>query len=412
MSEERLTLWQAAYVVARRDFVAVLFSRAFIFFLLGPLFAIAITTAASGIGLQVAQETSRQDIGLAMQAEDVDAMLAAQGRLAPRLGGALPEMIVLQRLGPGEPFDPAAALERRKGHVSAILSGSPADPVLTGAGGQMERWAGPISLIAASALGREPEAYPPVRLTEIAASAASKRVGNIRTAQAGQMLLFLLTMLLCGMVISNLVEEKANKIIEILAAAIPMDAVFLGKLFAMLAVSLVGITVWGSVAGLLVLLGQHALPSLPTPGVGWPIFLALGIAYFAMAYLLLGSVFLAIGSLAATVREVQTLSMPITMMQLLVFFMASMALPHPGGAMELAAIAIPFSSPFAMLARAAMDGALWPHLAALAWQAFWVALFVRIGANLFRRRVMKSGPARGGKRGFGFAAPFRRGAKS
>ena len=35
----------------------------------------------------------------------------------------------------------------------------------------------------------------------------------------------LLTMLLAGMVLSNLVEEKGNKIIEILAAAIPMDAV-------------------------------------------------------------------------------------------------------------------------------------------------------------------------------------------
>ena len=30
--------------------------------------------------------------------------------------------------------------------------------------------------------------------------------------------------------------------------------------------------------------------------------------------------------------------------------------------------------------------------AALAWQALWVLLFVRMGATLFRRRVMKSGP--------------------
>ena len=66
------------------------------------------------------------------------------------------------------------------------------------------------------------------------------------TAQAGQTLLLLLTMLLAGMVLSNLVEEKTNKIIEVLAAAIPMDSVFLGKLFAMLAVSFVDIGVWGS----------------------------------------------------------------------------------------------------------------------------------------------------------------------
>jgi ABC-2 type transport system permease protein len=121
------------------------------------------------------------------------------------------------------------------------------------------------------------------------------------------------------------------------------------------------------------------------------------ILYFAMAYLLLGSVFLAIGSLATTVREVQTLSMPVTMLQLLVFFFASYTLAMRGSPAELAAIAIPFSSPFAMLARAAQVPDLWPHLGALAWQAMWVALFIKLGARMFRRRVMKSGgpsPAR------------------
>ena len=96
----------------------------------------------------------------------------------------------------------------------------------------------------------------------------------MRTAQAGQVILFLLTMLLAGMVLSNLVEEKANKIIEILAAAIPMDAVFLGKLFAMLAVSLVGIAVWATVIGGCMGLsglermfgGAISLGNLPEPG--------------------------------------------------------------------------------------------------------------------------------------------------
>ena len=51
-----------------------------------------------------------------------------------------------------------------------------------------------------------------------------------------------------------------------------------------------------------------------------------------------------------------------------------------------------------MLARAAQDPALWPHTAALAWQALCVLLLVRAGASLFKRRVMKSGPAQGRKR--------------
>jgi ABC-2 type transport system permease protein len=131
-----------------------------------------------------------------------------------------------------------------------------------------------------------------------------------------------------------------------------------------------------------------------TAALGWPLFLALGAIYFAMGYLLIGSVFLAIGSMATTVREVQTLSLPATMLELFVFLFAAYAMTQPGTTTELAAMLIPFSSPYAMLARAAQDGAIWPHLAAIAWQALWVLLLVRFGARLFRSRVMKSGPAR------------------
>jgi ABC-2 type transport system permease protein len=202
-------------------------------------------------------------------------------------------------------------------------------------------------------------------------------------------------------VLSNLVEEKANKIIEILAAAIPMDAVFMGKLFAMLAVSFVGIAVWGSAGALLfggageviTRMTGFDLANLPAPAVGWPLFVVLGILYFAMAYLLLGALFLTIGSMASSVREVQTLSMPVTMLQLMVFFLAAYTIKQPGSGLEMAAIAFPLSSPFAMLARAAMEDAVWTHMLALAWQALAVVLIVKGGSLLFRKRVMKSGGA-------------------
>ncbi len=44
-----------------------------------------------------------------------------------------------------------------------------------------------------------------------------------------------------------------------------------------------------------------------------------------------------------------------------------------------------------MVARAAQTPELWPHLAALVWQAIWVWLTIQFGAALFRRNVMKSG---------------------
>jgi len=174
----------------------------------------------------------------------------------------------------------------------------------------------------------------------------------------------------------------------------------------MLAMAFVGITVWSSVGFGLAALSGPALPSLPTPAVGWPLFVLLGVVYFTMAYLILGSLFLGIGAMAATVREVQTLSMPVTMAQLINFFLAMYTVTKMGEPIELFACLFPFTSPFAMIARAAQDGALWPHLLAVVWQAVFVVIILRIGVYLFRRNVMKSGSAgrikdSGGKKLFG-----------
>ena len=383
----RLSLFEAARVVARRDFRAILFSRAFFFFLLGPLFPLVIGALAGGIGGQVQRDVATNLVAVAMSEADTAALQSASDALSDQIG-YLPRLVSDMS---GEP--PADILKRKGTNFAAVVTGTLDAPVVVAPEDQIERWRGPIALLAATANGSSPSSFPEIASEPVASSAAISRSERIRTAQAGQLILFLLMMLLAGMVLSNLVEEKANKVIEVLAAAIPMDAVFLGKLFAMLGVSFVGIAVWASFGGVAALLLGNQLPQLPEPALGWPAFIALGIAYFAMGYLLLGSLFLTIGGMAATVREVQTLSMPVTMMQLLVFFLAAAAITTPGSPLELTAAIFPLSSPFAMLARAAQSDALWPHALALAWQALGVVLFVRFGALLFKRRVMKSGKA-------------------
>lgn len=403
----RLTTLQAAWVIARRDFVAVLFSRAFLFFLLGPLFPVLIGGLAGSIGGQVQRNAVSIEIGLALSAQDNAAMIAAADTLRPQLAGQVPELRVIPEAAQAGDFDARAYMDERRGNYAAILTGTLAAPQLVGTQGQVDRWTGPIELIAATATGTSPSRFPTATSEVVASSAASERTNRVRTAQAAQMVLFLLTMLLGGMVLSNLAEEKGNKIIEILAAALPMDAVFMGKLFAMLGVSFVGIAVWGSVGyafwaiaeDAIVTVTQTNFRELPGPAVGWPMFLALGLIYFTTAYLLLGSLFLTIGAMAASVREVQTMSMPVTMLQLMVFFLSAANIGQTGTTLELASVAFPLSSPFAMLARAALEETLWTHALALAWQGVAVILLIKGGSLLFRKRVMKSGGAGREKRG-------------
>src|SRR4030095_16305244 len=104
-----------------------------------------------------------------------------------------------------------------------------------------------ISLFVADArrLRETPEAVE-VEVVQTRTALGVSSAGPDLTARGGQSLLFLLTLLLAGMLLSQLSEEKSNKVIEVLAAAVPVDAIFLGKLFAMLATSLTGIAVWAS----------------------------------------------------------------------------------------------------------------------------------------------------------------------
>ena len=383
---------RASYVIGRRDFTAIIFSKAFIFFLLGPLFPLIVGIAAGALGGQVARDSAAPVIGLAMSAEDTQAIMTARDALSQQLGkGRFPDMKVLAvSVGP-EPLDPRALLQDKRSGLAAVYSGSLSAPVITGTQGSIRRWQGEMALLTGYANSNGAMTLPDIERDIVQKSSSDAKQIRVLTGQAAQTLLFMLTMLLAGMVLSNLVEEKSNKIIEILAAAIPIDAVFIGKLFAMLAMAVVGICVWFAVgfAGAMALGG--GMPSMPEPAVGWPIFFILAVIYFTMAYLMLGSLFLGIGAQAATVREVQTLSMPTTMMQLVIFFFAMYTVTKIGQPIEQVASIFPFSSPFAMIARAAQVETLWHHGVAIVGQGLFALLILRISVWLFRRNVMKSG---------------------
>lgn len=390
----RLTLLEAARVVAIRDFRAILYSRAFLFFLLGPLFPVIVSAMAGSIGSQVQRDVTARTVAVAMSDAE-NALLVAAAEAGEGKVDGLPRIEVIPEAGSAQPgFAPESLLDNSE--YAVVVTGDLSAPVIVGAQRQIDRWDGPVTLLAAMASGEAPTSFPEITQQPLATTAAAAKTGRVSTAQAGQLILFLLMMLLAGMVLSNLVEEKANKIIEVLAASIPMDAVFLGKLVATLAVSFVGITAWALVGAGIIALAGDALPNLPEPALGWPAFIALGVVYFSMGYLLLGSLFLTIGGMATTVREVQTLSMPITMAQVMVFFLAAVTTTDIGSRLELIAAVFPLSSPFTMLSRAAQSADLWPHVLAIAWQGLCVAIFIKAGSTLFKRKVMKSGSGKGG----------------
>lgn len=398
---------RAAFVIARRDFTAIIYSKAFIFFLLGPFFPLLVGFAAGNLGEKIAKDVSQPVVGIALAKEEAAKILSARESLSKTLGDSYFARMVVVGDPAADQKTPQSYLAKKTDNLSVVVTGTLAKPVITGTANAIKRERADIELLAGYAQSGGTMTLPRSTPDIVVESANNDKKLRTATAQGGQFLIFFLTILLAGMVLSNLVEEKSNKIIEILAASIPMESVFLGKLFAMLGMALLGILVWTSVG----LIGFAAigpdLPNFPTPAVGWPMFIGLCFTYFIMTYLMLGALFLGIGAMAATVREVQTISMPVTMAQLINFFFASYALTKTGEPIEKFAAIFPFSSPFAMIGRAALEPVLWHHAVAIIGQIFFAILLLRLGVHLFKKNVMKSGSAGrakddGARRLFGF----------
>ena len=251
-------LLASAWVIARRDYVATVFSRIFLLFLIGPLFPLLLVGIFDALGNGEDGPPPRPLVALVTDAPATGALFSARARLAARLGDdALPDLAaqpssdadgrviahgLLTRPGPdGRPY--AAVLVGPLAHPGLFLSSHAPAGLSDDVGLLLD------TARATVALG--PHAPPPVALAHQQVSAppaAPTPHDRVGLARGAQTLLFFLIVLLAGMSLSTFVEEKSNKVIEVLAAAVPVDAIFLGKLGGMLAISLTGVAVWSTTA--------------------------------------------------------------------------------------------------------------------------------------------------------------------
>ncbi|KQU48237.1 hypothetical protein ASG67_13025 [Sphingomonas sp. Leaf339] len=398
MTRFRRTLRQTL-TIARRDFVATVFTPIFLLFLFAPIL-MGSFGAIGGMGAASMSDGAADKSRLVaiVPATIAPAMIREDARLRRlfRRDERPPELSVATPSA-DPPAQAKATIDDKQYDINAVLYGPLDRPtVLLAAPG---RYTGNYleALAQATVAATRPGATM-VTATRITAARTRTSIGGQHQSGFFAVFgIFFLTLFLAGQVVGTMAEERNNKVIEVLAAAVPLEAVFFGKLVGMFGVAVLFVAFWGTVVGqLTTLLPPAAAAAFGDlyPAVGAPMFAVLFAVYFSMAYLLLGSVFLGIGAQASTMREIQMLSLPITLVQVGMFALASAAARLPGSWIATVAEVFPLSSPFAMAGRAANSPELWPHALAILWQAVWVVLFITIGARLFRRGVLQSGSAR------------------
>jgi ABC-2 type transport system permease protein len=195
-----------------------------------------------------------------------------------------------------------------------------------------------------------------------------------------------------NMLLTGVIEEKSNKILDtILTSVTPME-MLIGKLLGVAAVSATLFLFWGALGGgLLSLAAEQASMSvfgqIAAAFLEPRLLVAFGVGFLA-GYLMYGAIFLAMGSLCESIQEAQTLLGPVALVLAIPMMLVTPALDNPNAPIIEAASWIPLFTPFLLLIRAPA-GLDWVEIAGQgALMLVAVAIVLFLAARLFKAGVV------------------------
>ncbi|MCU0611923.1 MAG: ABC transporter permease [Candidatus Eisenbacteria bacterium] len=200
------------------------------------------------------------------------------------------------------------------------------------------------------------------------------------------MLMFLMVMMSVPGMLHSVMEEKTQKIAEVLLGSISPSEFILGKLLGGIAVSLttsavyaIGAAVAVKVTGLGGYVPYHALPWF--------------FSYMVLAIVMMGSIALAMGATCSEAKDAQSLNFPSLIPFLLPMFIYFPVAKEPLSSFAVVTSLIPTFTPLLMLLRLATPEAIpwWQPAAGLVGVLATTALFVWAGGRIFRVAILMQG---------------------
>ena len=197
-------------------------------------------------------------------------------------------------------------------------------------------------------------------------------------------LVFFMTALGFGMSIAQSVtQEKESRVVEILAAAVPIRALLWGKIIGntLLALGQVVLIVLVGLVGLAVT-GRRELLTGITWAALWYV------AFFVLGFLALAALWSVAGSLASRQEDLQSTTMPGQLILIIPYFVSVMASEQVQTVVSM----LPIVSTMIMPGRMAQGDVPWWQVAVAIGATLAAAVvFVRVGSRLYERTLLRTG---------------------
>ena len=199
-------------------------------------------------------------------------------------------------------------------------------------------------------------------------------------------LIMLMIMILSSgqMLVRSVVEEKSNRIVEVLVSSCSAMDLMFGKIFGLSLLGLVQVSVWAIVSVTVAVAAD--IRGLPLENL-W-----LMVLYFLLGFFLYASVFVALGSLASTEQEAQQLTGYLTLFLTLPLVAAIVVSQNPNSPVLTALSMIPFLTPSLMLIRLpVLSPPVWEIIVTLALMTCSILAMIWIAAKIFRVGILLTG---------------------
>jgi ABC-type Na+ efflux pump permease subunit len=194
--------------------------------------------------------------------------------------------------------------------------------------------------------------------------------------------------------LSNTIEEKSNRIIEVLLASVTAGELMMGKLLGIGLSGLTTIAVWLLSFFLFITLYQSSQTELisqildvilGSELIPWFVF------YYFAGYALYSGVFLAIGSLCNILKEAQAMMMPMIMIQVIPLAMMVFVVRDPDNTIVRAMSWFPLFTPYLMMNRAAADPPLVDVVGTTILLLLSIVFVLWLSGKVFRMGVLRTG---------------------
>lgn len=233
----------------------------------------------------------------------------------------------------------------------------------------------------------------------------------------GGMVIYFFIFIYGGMVMRSVIEEKTNRIVEVIISSVKPFQLLMGKIIGVALVGLTQLGIWIVLTAAIVsavsyfvfgeMMNTEAIAAGQVPDsemssvimtgldaaqlINFPLIIACFVFYFIGGYLLYGSFMAAVGSAVDAETDAQQFVLPVSIPLVIAIIVMMNILTNPDNILLTWMSIIPLTSPIIMMARLPFGVPVWELLLSMSLLIIFVVLSIWMAAKIYRTGILMYG---------------------